>query len=417
MPRFPKWRSTRFRVLLTIFLGLALEDLFHQYYYHVPRASQPLDTPFQVGCREPKTDAPRENATIIMLARNEDLDSAIATIQSLEDHFNRWFHYPVVFLNDQQWSNEFITKMTETVSGEAKFEVIPSEMFDYPEWINKDDAKASMATQDANGIHRGGMESYHHMCRFYSGKFYDVKALKQYKWYWRVEPHVQFYCAITYDPFVEMAKHGKKYGYTVALWELDNTVPSLFRLISDYKKEKRIKTTELWKSMINPSWIPFPFRSLLSSQSWRDASGDAWNLCHYWSNFEIADLDFFRGPEYREVFDYLDRNGGFYFERWGDASVHSLAAALLLEPHQLHHFRDFGYYHDPWIVCPANARGGQLPNSDVLGSESGKWAEEQDGGIGCRCECEERRNFQSVCFNKLQKATALEGFAPGFNKW
>lgn len=47
----------------------------------------------------------------------------------------------------------------------------------------------------------------------------------------------------------------------------------------------------------------------------RDASGDAWNLCHYWNNFEIADLDFFRSKEYREFFDYLDRTGGFYRER------------------------------------------------------------------------------------------------------
>ena len=34
-----------------------------------------------------------------------------------------------------------------------------------------------------------------------------------------------------------------------------------------------------------------------------------------WSNFEIADMDFFRSPEYQAFFDYLDRKGGFYFER------------------------------------------------------------------------------------------------------
>ena len=28
-------------------------------------------------------------------------------------------------------------------------------------------------------------------------KFYDHPALKFYKWYWRVEPDVQFTCAIT----------------------------------------------------------------------------------------------------------------------------------------------------------------------------------------------------------------------------
>lgn len=33
-----------------------------------------------------------------------------------------------------------------------------------------------------------------------------------------------------------------------------------------------------------------------------------------WSNFEIADLDFWRGEAYSAYFDYLDRRGGFYYE-------------------------------------------------------------------------------------------------------
>src|SRR5260221_1446741 len=33
-----------------------------------------------------------------------------------------------------------------------------------------------------------------------------------------------------------------------------------------------------------------------------------------WSNFEIADLDFWRGEAYTAFFEYLDRHGGFYYE-------------------------------------------------------------------------------------------------------
>lgn len=68
-------------------------------------------------------------------------------------------------------------------------------------------------------------------------------------------------------------------------------------------------------------------------------------MCHSWSNFEIADLEFFRSNAYREVFKYLDRDGGFYYERWGDAPVRSLAAAMLLQPEEVHHFSDLGYVH------------------------------------------------------------------------
>ncbi len=141
--------------------------------------------------------------------------------------------------------------------------------------------------------------------------------MKNYRWYWRLEPGVQFTCAITYDPFVEMARHGKSYGYTIALWEVPETCPSLFRAVEDYKEEKEIPTTPNWKAMIESSWAPWPVRRLLGwlDKDNRNQAGDSWNLCHYWSNFEVADLDFFRSKEYRDFFEHLDQAGGFYNER------------------------------------------------------------------------------------------------------
>lgn len=33
-----------------------------------------------------------------------------------------------------------------------------------------------------------------------------------------------------------------------------------------------------------------------------------------WSNFEIADMDLWRNEAYSKFFDYLDEQGGFYYE-------------------------------------------------------------------------------------------------------
>lgn len=33
-----------------------------------------------------------------------------------------------------------------------------------------------------------------------------------------------------------------------------------------------------------------------------------------WSNFEIGDLDFWRGEAYMKFFEHLDKKGGFYYE-------------------------------------------------------------------------------------------------------
>ena len=83
-----------------------------------------------------------------------------------------------------------------------------------------------------------------------------------------------------------------------------------------------------------------------------DDGKGGYNGCHFWSNFEIGDLRFFQSQPFLDYFRYLDKAGGFFYERWGDAPVHSIAASLFLQPEQIHFFNDIGYYHAPFIHCP-----------------------------------------------------------------
>ena len=132
---------------------------------------------------------------------------------------------------------------------------------------------------------------------------------------------------------------------------------------------------------------------------------------HMWSNFEIGRLAFFRGPAYRSYFAHLEAAGGFFYERcaarggagsrdpgqagrsrsesrlqrgrlrcqrgrstaahhagvqptgrspfrrtqarlaarrWGDAPVHTLAAAAILDRRQVRFAEDIGYHHGSW---------------------------------------------------------------------
>ena len=71
-----------------------------------------------------------------------------------------------------------------------------------------------------------------------------------------------------------------------------------------------------------------------------------------WSNFEIGDLDLWRSEGYSKFFDFLDQKGGFYYERWGDAPIHSIGAALFAKKDQIHFFNDIGYRHEPFQHCP-----------------------------------------------------------------
>lgn len=370
--------------MIIIGLLLLIEMLYHVYTLRVlgPTRQQDADRPFQIGCRVPDESGPRANATILMLAQNSDIEGALIAVRSLERHFNRWYRYPITFLNNEPWHHSFIEALSNATSGETTFDVIPAHMWTFPDWMDVGAARASIRKQDS--LVHAGREGYHHMCRFFSGFFYDVPVMQKYRWFWRLEPDAEISCAVTYDPFLEMERRNKKYGYSIALWEVGKTVPSLFRLVDDYRRlylESRI--TEVWKAMLDAAWVPWPFRSLFSWASHHTASGDYWNFCHYWSNFEIADMDFFRSDDYRRFFDYLDRSGGFYFERFGDAPVHSLAAALLLKPSEIHHFDDFGYRHNDLWVQPDNAKGLQMPATSF--TDYTTWTDETADGIGCRC--------------------------------
>jgi len=61
-----------------------------------------------------------------------------------------------------------------------------------------------------------------------------------------------------------------------------------------------------------------------------------YSTCHFWSNFEIADMGFWRSQAYEDYFEHLDRAGGFFYERWGDAPVHSIALGLFEDKKKIH---------------------------------------------------------------------------------
>lgn len=73
-----------------------------------------------------------------------------------------------------------------------------------------------------------------------------------------------------------------------------------------------------------------------------------------WSNFEVGNLNWLRSKAYIDFFEQLDQDGGFFYERWGDAPVHSIAAGLLLKKEEIHFFDDIAYWHVPFTHCPTS---------------------------------------------------------------
>lgn len=280
---------------------------------------------------KPTLSSPKKaNATMLMLCRNSDVFSVLETIQNIQDRFNNKYNYDYTFLNDIPFDYEFIYLVSSIIPyGKINFGLIPTEHWSYPSHINI--SLANEIRQNYVNVPYGDSESYRHMCRFYSGFFYKHELVRQYQYYWRIEPGIKLYCDINYDVFEYMMINDKKYGFVISLFEYSETIPTLWNHVSQYIND----------NMIISELLPL----LTNEYNW-------YNLCHFWSNFEIANLDIFNNDDYENFFQYLDNIGGFYYERWGDAPIHSIAVALFLQKKDIHWFEDIGYYHVPYLQCP-----------------------------------------------------------------
>lgn len=168
------------------------------------------------------------NATFVTLARNTDLWEIVKSIRQVEDRFNKHYHYDWVFLNDKPFDTEFKEVTTALISGKTHYGEIPQEHWSFPEWIDQDKARKVREDMAERKIIYGDSTSYRHMCRFESGFFFRQPLMNQYEWYWRVEPSVELYCDIGFDPFKYMQEHSKKYSFVISLYEYVETIPTLW---------------------------------------------------------------------------------------------------------------------------------------------------------------------------------------------
>ncbi|EOA87039.1 alpha 1 [Exserohilum turcicum] len=300
----------------------------------VPSAKPPT-TPNDKALPPPTASGDRMNATFVTLARNSDVWEIAKSIRQVEDRFNRKFNYDWVFLNDDDFNDEFKKVTTALVSGKTKYGKIPKEHWSFPEWIDQDKAAKVREEMKEKKIIYGDSVSYRHMCRYESGFFFRHPLMLDYEWYWRVEPSVKMYCDINYDTFKFMAENNKKYSFTLSLYEYVETIPTLWDATKNFTKH-----------------YPQHISKDNSMKFLSDDGGETYNHCHFWSNFEIGNLNWLRSDAYIDFFTSLDHAGGFFYERWGDAPVHSIAAGLLLPKDQIHFFNDIAYYHVPFTHCP-----------------------------------------------------------------
>ncbi|KAL1922177.1 uncharacterized protein VTP21DRAFT_9716 [Calcarisporiella thermophila] len=225
-------------------------------------------------------------AAFVVLIRNSDVENIIKPIKQLEANFNHNYGYPWIFLNNDDFTEDFKQRINTAANITAYFgKLYYPENWSYPPWIDEEKARFAREKMKNAVVNITVI----HGIRFESGFFYRHPLLQDIDYYWRVEPWTDYSCEIDFDPFRFMKENNKKYGFTIALHELRETIPTLWKTVREFIDEHR---------HLIPANNSFDFVT--------DDNGLTFNLCHFWSNFEIGDMRFLRSEEYTTFFEYMD---------------------------------------------------------------------------------------------------------------
>ncbi|KXS19188.1 glycosyltransferase family 15 protein [Gonapodya prolifera JEL478] len=305
------------------------------------------------------TVTPNVSAALIILAMDKDVDDVVDTISVFKNRFLGRVsnHYSWILFNDGHFSSDFRSKTSSAAYpnrviyadniAEATGILHPTHQksiehlyWGVPSWIDQELMKAKWETMPRERTNR---LSYRHMCRFHSGLVYKHPALKGFDYVMRLDSGMLIHCDVDdmLDPFAEMARDNVAYGFGISMTDGMWSIPTLW---------STTKAFIAHYNFVNPN-DPIPRdKRLLDFIS--DDGGETFNTCHFWDNFEVVRVEFMQRPEVQEYFEWLDVAGGFFYERWGDAPVHTLCVVLFARHSEVRRLDHIAYTHHPETQCP-----------------------------------------------------------------
>lgn len=261
-----------------------------------------------------------ERAAVIYLTRQQDLWEFIPSLKLLCKNFTGKYKYPIIVFHDDLTPSiisMILLEMNRSLGyiPNIKFERMELEV---PDWISRDPSKYVHPEGHPISLQHFSM-GYRSMCRFFAGAIVHHPALKDYKYYMRMDSDSYLLSPIQVDPFEYMAREGFHYTDCAAVSHaVDQT--NQWRYAG---KEISWAIEGLWDAT----------KEFIAANT--DRISDPPNDYHgelYNSNMVIVDMDFFRSKNYQDFFNHLDRTGNVFYRRWGDHSIQWLGIRLFLDP-------------------------------------------------------------------------------------
>lgn len=169
--------------------------------------------------------------------------------------------------------------------------------------------------------HPGFSMGYRNMCRFFSGELYNQSIINDYEYYLRLDTDSYILSPLNYDIFQFAKERDLIYGYCEPAVQIDN--PNVVVGLKSFTKD--------FISKNNPSTF-VNIDNIIEGKM-------------FYTNFELGKIDWFKNSNYWSFYDSIDKSGGIYINRWGDAPVKYLGVTLFCEPNKIIPVKGFTYQH------------------------------------------------------------------------
>lgn len=177
----------------------------------------------------------------------------------------------------------------------------------------------SSVPEAAKDVPRKGL-GYRHMCHFFANDIFLRPELTSYEYIMREDVDSFILSSTAENIFDMMRARGAVYGYRGELKDRPHVCVDLWRTADAYFKDNGIVTCAKMYSEIK-------------------------ELGLYYTNFEICKLSFFKGVPWQRFFEAIDKAGGIWKYRWGDAPIRYIGVKALLPAQQIWQVTPLHYEH------------------------------------------------------------------------
>lgn len=173
---------------------------------------------------------------------------------------------------------------------------------------------------------------YRYMCRFWTHGIFQQPFMRNVTNYFRMDTDT-YLVEMNRDPFHELRRLRLGYLTSVVYQESARQTEGLWETFLRFAQKENIHPRGLvpLSNHNDDSHSDDSISSMSVTDATRVLYDRGYNLAYIYNNWEVSRVDLWRTPVYQRLTSYIDKSGGIFMRRWGDAHIRTLALHLLRE--------------------------------------------------------------------------------------